>query len=653
MAEGGEKQAGGGRPPVFISYASQDAAVADAVVGVLERAGLACWIAPRDVVPGALYADEIVRAINESSLVVLVLSARSVVSPHVGKELERASSKRRRIIALRTDGAALPRAFEYFLSESQWIEVGTGGIEPAAGKLAEAVRRHLEIRPDISADDSSTGAIAKSTTITTDSPTARVPSIAVLPFANMSGDPEQEYFSDGISEDIITDLSKVSALTVISRNSAFAFKGRHVDLPEVARQLHVTHVLEGSVRKAGGRVRITAQLIDGVSNAHLWAERYDRNLEDIFALQDEISQAIVKALKLKLLPDEKELIEERGTANVGAYDFFLRARALHFTISGPEVRRSLDLYRKAVVLDPGFARAWAGLGAAISVATIFYSDLRATALAELEPAITRATELAPDLPDVRAGQIALCTMRRDWARAEHHLAALNQRAGAMVGIGGTPGMLQCILGRANEAVNHTLVGRQADPLSLGLSFNLQLFLGCAGRFGEAEAEYERSKELPGARGAIEWRAVTRSMALKDDALVRQRFAAAFGEDVDFMPFAPELLKVIDEPDAALAIVRAAFENPACQDGGRMGAIAHWAVYYGDEDFALKALRRGYVELYGPTVVEIWSPVFAGPRRDPRFKGILRDIGLYDHWRRTGKWGDFARSVGDDDFEVFA
>ncbi len=141
-------------------------------------------------------------------------------------------------------------------------------------------------------------------------------SICVLPFSNMSGDLEQEYFSDGISEDIITDLSKVSALAVVSRNTAFTFKGKHVDLPQVARQLKVNYVLEGSVRRAGGRVRITAQLIEASSDNHLWAERYDRDLNDIFALQDEISEAIVTALKLKLLPEEKKAIEQRGTTNL-------------------------------------------------------------------------------------------------------------------------------------------------------------------------------------------------------------------------------------------------------------------------------------------------------------------------------------------------
>ena len=153
-------------------------------------------------------------------------------------------------------------------------------------------------------------------------------SICVLPFANMSGDAEQEYFSDGISEDIITDLTKVSALAVIARNTAFTFKGQPVDVREVARKLGVSHVLEGSVRKAGGRVRITAQLIDGATGDHVWAERYDRDLTDIFALQDEISKAIVEALKLKLLPEEKKAIEQRGTTNVEAYNLYLMARQL-------------------------------------------------------------------------------------------------------------------------------------------------------------------------------------------------------------------------------------------------------------------------------------------------------------------------------------
>jgi adenylate cyclase len=186
--------------------------------------------------------------------------------------------------------------------------------------------------------------------------------ICVLPFANMSGDPEQEYFSDGISEDVITDLSKVSALAVASRNSAFMYKGKQVDVPKVARELKVSHVLEGSVRKAGGRVRITAQLVDGLTNDSVWAERYDRDLNDIFTLQDEISQAIVKALKLKLMPEEKQAIEQRGTDNVDAYNLYLMARQHYATGNEYDVRRNeaiIRLCRRATEIDPSYARAWA------------------------------------------------------------------------------------------------------------------------------------------------------------------------------------------------------------------------------------------------------------------------------------------------------
>ena len=187
------------------------------------------------------------------------------------------------------------------------------------------------------------------------------PSICVLPFANMSGDPEQEYFSDGISEDIITDLSKISALHVVSRNTAFTFKGKAVDVGQVASQLKVSHVVEGSVRKAAGRVRITAQLIDGANDSHLWAERYDRDLNDIFAIQDEISHAIVDALKVKLLPEEEKAIEQRGTENVDAYNLFLMARQTFVTGFEGDPRRNeavIRLCRRAVEIDPNYAEAW-------------------------------------------------------------------------------------------------------------------------------------------------------------------------------------------------------------------------------------------------------------------------------------------------------
>jgi len=192
------------------------------------------------------------------------------------------------------------------------------------------------------------------------------PSIAVLPFDNMSDDPEQRYFADGISEDIITDLSKISGLFVIARNSSFAYKGKNPDVRLVCRELGVRYVLEGSVRKAGVRIRITAQLIDGSSGGHIWAERYDRDLTDIFEVQDDVTQQIVAVLKVKLSEAEKSLIVDGGTKNVDAHDYFLKGRGFIFGSKRDRemFNQSTACFRRAIELDPNYAAPYAGLGMA-------------------------------------------------------------------------------------------------------------------------------------------------------------------------------------------------------------------------------------------------------------------------------------------------
>ena len=222
-------------------------------------------------------------------------------------------------------------------------------------------------------------------------------SICVLPFANMSDDLQQEYFSDGISEDIITDLSKVSSLFVVARTSTFALKGQNLDVPQIARQLKVDHVLEGSVRKAEGRVRITAQLIDATSGGHVWAERYDRDLKDIFALQDEISQAIVAALKLKLLPEEKRAIEQRGTTNLEAYNLYLLARRYYVAGCGGDTRalEAIErISRSATEIDPSYARAWSLLGVAQTFLHFNYGRAGESGLTAIQRALALDENLA-------------------------------------------------------------------------------------------------------------------------------------------------------------------------------------------------------------------------------------------------------------------
>jgi TolB-like protein/tetratricopeptide (TPR) repeat protein len=187
------------------------------------------------------------------------------------------------------------------------------------------------------------------------------PSVAVLAFDNLSGDPQQDYFSDGIAEDIITDLSKISGLFVIARNSAFVYRGRAVRVQDVSRDLGVRYIVEGSVRKAGNRVRITTQLIDGDTGGHIWAERYDGELTDIFAVQDEVTRRIVAALQVKLTGDERRRTRGRGTGHIEAYELFLRGRELVQRRTRDDIVRSRPLFEQAIDLDPSFANPYAGL----------------------------------------------------------------------------------------------------------------------------------------------------------------------------------------------------------------------------------------------------------------------------------------------------
>src|SRR6266576_3440211 len=198
------------------------------------------------------------------------------------------------------------------------------------------------------------------------------PSIAVLPFTNMSGDPEQEYFSDGITEDIITDLSKISALFVVARNTAFTFKGRPINLQEAGRELGVDFLLEGSVRKAGSRVRVSSQLVNSEDGGHLWAERFDRDLTDIFSIQDEITHAIVEQLKVKLLPKEKKSIGQARTENVEAYTYYLRGRQFLHRHSKSYYELAHRMFTKAVELDPRYASAYAGMADCDSFMLLHY-----------------------------------------------------------------------------------------------------------------------------------------------------------------------------------------------------------------------------------------------------------------------------------------
>jgi len=369
---------------IFLSYARDDADAAKQLASCISDSGHEVWW-DRHLHAGSRFAAEIDKALKDAEAVVVMWSPSSIESAWVQDEAAEGRDSGR-LVPVSLAGAKPPLGFRQFQTVDLGRWEGTGSPD-ALDDLLEAIARTCgtDARPSAAAKaDKSPGAKKRA-------------SVCVLPFINMSGEPEQEYFSDGITEDIITDLSKVSALSVVARNTAFTFKGQTVDVKEVAIKLGVTYVLEGSVRKAGNRVRITAQMIDGAEGDHVWADRYDRDLDDIFAIQDEISKAIVEALKVKLLPEEKKAIEQRGTSNADAYNLYLMARQQWITGTFGDPRREEAVERlctQATLLDPNYAEAWALMGLA-QLDLKFVHARDTTAL----PAAERALQINPNLSE--------------------------------------------------------------------------------------------------------------------------------------------------------------------------------------------------------------------------------------------------------------
>ncbi len=365
---------------VFLSYGREDALVAKRLAEAVTQTGHEVWW-DRHIHGGSRFAVEIDRALNDAEAVVVLWSATSVQSAWVQDEAAEARDAGR-LIPVALGACKPPLGFRQY----QTIDLQGWSEEPDSPQLDDLLRAIGRMAPPAEQAPHCKGSAEAN----------RCASVCVLPFVNMSGDPEQEYFSDGITEDIITDLSKVSALSVIDRNTAFAFKSKSLDVKSIASNAGVTHVLEGSVRKAGRRLRITAQMIDGLSGNHVWAERYDRELTDIFDIQDDISKAIVTALKLKLLPEESKAIANRGTSSVDAYNLYLMARQqwIGGTFSDARAEAITRICRQATLLDPNYAQAWALMALAQSELRFWHGkDEDALAAAE------RALSIDPDLPE--------------------------------------------------------------------------------------------------------------------------------------------------------------------------------------------------------------------------------------------------------------
>ncbi|HZG46329.1 MAG TPA: TIR domain-containing protein [Allosphingosinicella sp.] len=393
-------------PDVFVSYARSTEAQARQVANALRERGYEVW--RDDELPAhRAYGEVIEERLKAAKAVVVVWSIDALRSQWVRAEAD-AARESGTLVQLSVDGTMPPMPFNQIQCAD--LRFWDGGVEEPAWRKVESSVAAL-VGP-VNRSASGAGSTKAG---------SRKICVCVLPFANMSGDAEQEYFSDGISEDIITDLSKVSALSVVARNTAFTYKGQAVDVKKVAAEQGVSHVLEGSVRKAGNRVRITAQLIDGKAGDHIWADRYDRDLDDIFAIQDEISKAIVAALQVKLLPKEKKAIEHRGTSSSEAYNLYLMARQYWISGNRGDTRREevvIRICHQAIAIDAAYAKAWALMALAQSELRFWHGrDIDGLQAAE------RALELDPNLPD------ALCVKAR-YLQEEGRAAEANRQIDA-------------------------------------------------------------------------------------------------------------------------------------------------------------------------------------------------------------------------------
>jgi TolB-like protein/Tfp pilus assembly protein PilF len=411
-SKGGQPTAVKASSDVFISYASQDAAVAISIVEDLEKAGVTCWIAPRDVVPGEFYAGAIVHAIDASKAIVLILSENATTSQHVLREIERASSKRHPVITLRIDLSPMPADLEYFLNTSHWLDASASGVENALPKLVDAVTRLVApaasvtpghaisagmLLPDLSSSRPegakarqrpSVPVIALSAAIAlilayfsidrqwlakhvafqqvflNGAPAPEIPekSIAVLPFVNMSGDAQNDYLGQGLSEELSNRLTKIAQLRVTARTSAFAFTGREMDVSAIAARLGVRYVVQGSVKRQVDRLRVTAALVDGATGANRWSNSYETGVADFFAVEDDVAGQVTKALELILAERPKLPKARAGNGNPVAYDFYLQGLAY---LRQPKSTKTLEaadqLFERALSEEPAFSRAQAGL----------------------------------------------------------------------------------------------------------------------------------------------------------------------------------------------------------------------------------------------------------------------------------------------------
>jgi len=421
-------------------------------------------------------------------------------------------------------------------------------------------------------------------------------SVAVLPFANMSNDPDNEYFADGMAEEIINALSKIQSLRVASRTVSFALKGKNEDLGDVGRRLHVSTVLDGSVRRMGNRLRITAQLVNVADGYQLWSERYDREMEDVFAIQDDISQAIVKSLRVILSDDERKQIEKARSVNVQAYDFYLRGRQYFHQLRRKSLEYAKQMFNRAIQIDPDYALAYAGVADSCSILYMYF-DAREYNLKQADSASRKALELNPDLAEAHASRGLAVSLSKRWEEAEQEFETAMRLDPKLYEAPYFYGRARFAQGRAEDSLKLFERAATLRPEDYQAPVLLAQAYDSLGNTAEAESWYRRGVQILGERMDLN-PDDTRALILGGVSLAR------LGERERAMDMAKRALAV-DPDDSALLY------NVAC-------------VYasLNENDDAIEILERAVDRGFGQREWIETDPDLASLRGTPRYEAIL-------------------------------
>jgi len=457
-------------------------------------------------------------------------------------------------------------------------------------------------------------------------------SIAVLPFINMSADPEQEYFCDGMTEELIAALTKIEGLRVPARTSCFSFKGSDSDLREIGRKLRVNTVLDGSVRKAGNRLRITTQLVDVAEDRQLWSERFDRELEDVFAIQDEVTLAIVERLKPQLLGEARQRTEEQPSRDVEAYNLLLKGRFFANKRTEEGLKRAIDYYRSSVERDPAYAPAYAELAFGQVTLASYALVPPSRGYAEARESVEKAVALDSDLS---AAQCALGVLeweeRRNARDAERAFLRVLERNPNHAHTLAVISEMYSALGRHDEAIELGRRVAQNDPLSPLATLWLATTLAMARRYDEAEEALRRGRELDPdfLPGLLETAEVAVQQGRLDDALEAATRAASLGGDQPmYVALRGRVGAISGRPDDARDALRR-LEDLAAERYVPAFEIALLHTVLGDADAAFGALERAVGEHYWRVLFLRVDPRLDPLRGDPRFEPLVQRLGIED------------------------